>query len=172
MNTTAQTPDLEVQASDEIKEAAIAKSIDDVIAEYGFAIQASFDPTYMRPTFMYTVGLTDHIGAELVAVCEAEVMALHKLFNTAAQLAIIDGPQCLNKEYEIGLLLDGETPHIGEIVDVSDRPELDELITVKRGDVKAVYQLYIGDDNNRLPGDPQYNEDWIYDLSTVVAKPE
>lgn len=146
-------------------------SLDDVIAEFGFAIQASFDPTYMRPTFMYSVGLSDHIGAELVAVCEADVMALHKIFNAAAQQAIADDHTCLNKEYEIGLLLDGVTPHMGEIVDVTGRPELDELIKVKRGEVTKFYQLYIGDEDNRYPGDPRYNDDWIYDLSTVVEQP-
>lgn len=160
--------DAVIDINDGLKNERIMDAVKEVIAEYGFAIQGVFHPGTVKPSYLYTVGLTDTLGAEVIVVAEADIMALHPLINSAVQQAIANDDSEFMQEYGVGTLIDGVTPMKADFVEVTNHPAIPHLVVQRVGDVKRVFQLSLADENNLLPGEEGYNEEWVQDLEAAL----
>lgn len=170
MTTPEQKDEIKPLSDEQLSQ--IDESLRQTIKEYGFAIMGFQDINGTKPSYLYTVGLCETLGGEVILVGDAEIKSLHPLFNSAIQQAIAAEDDEFQDQYTLGTLLDGETPLDGDFVEVTERPEIDELIKHRVDDFKRVWQLTIADEKGKLPGEEGYNEDWVYDLSTVVDQPK
>ena len=124
--------------------------IDRMISEYGYAIMGVLG----NNTVCYTVGLTPILGYELVVSLPANPNVIHIIIND-----FISEQKENNDVSGIkypGMFKDG-TPLRGKLEDVSDEIDVLNVIAARRCEVNKVYQLYLADENNLLPGEAGYN---------------
>lgn len=125
-------------------------NIDNMISEYGYAIVGVLGNNMV----CYTVGLTPILGYELVVSLPANPRVIHIIMNgfIAKQK---ENNDVSGIKYP-AVFKDGTTLR-GKLEDVSDEIDILNVITVRRCEVNKVYQLYLADENNLLPGEAGYN---------------
>ena len=125
-------------------------NIDNMISEYGYAIVGVLGNNVV----CYTVGLTPILGYELVVSLPANPSVIHIIMNDfiAEQK---ENNDVSGIKYPAAFK-DG-TSLRGKLEDVSDEIDILNVITVRRCEVNKVYQLYLADENNLLPGEAGYN---------------
>lgn len=159
------------------------KSIDEykadmakLIKSHGFAMQGVFDPDG-GPSFCYTVGAVEKVGAEFVCIATVSINSLHGILNPIVYEILKTGK--INTDvFSIGLLRNSEEELRGKFVNVTDHFEIERSVTVRVCDFSdeqlmdiyghtniptdfKIYQLLIADKNNILPDEPGYDQGFI-----------
>lgn len=131
----------------------ITEELKKQIEQYGYTFCAVFDDRGKHPNFIYSIAATKTFGVEIITVGELNHQSLHGLIQAflhtytkpTTGIFTIEGMQI-----KIGNKL--ESLRV-EVTDVTGEKWLDDNITNRSDDYEKVYQLYFGDQNNKLPSD-------------------
>lgn len=144
--------------------------VDKKIAEHGHFIQGVFDPEGKEPNIAYTVGLEEKLGAELIVIAGVDISILHEIVNDVAgqllsESTITEGKRTAssmtvaNGNGDLRINLVRAAPNSAEAARIKVRPKSHYGVPPK-----AVYQIFLGDEQNKLPGEEGYNDSFIQTL--------
>ena len=135
--------------------------IDERVAKHGFAIQGVFAVKDDSPSFAYTYGLSKAAvpGVELICVCKINVNAISNIvFEVTNELMKTPNHDIAVLESNkpcIGYLANGEELRYN-IVELTDEDH-EHCCRLNTGTIQKVYQIFIGDAKNLLPGEEGYD---------------
>ncbi len=128
------------------------RSIEEIIEKHGYAVIGVMS----SPSVLYTVGLTDILGYEMVAVTRGSIQTLTGLMNIAID-ELKKNPDHQLIKHAAASLSDGSDVRVK--IEVISNENILEYIAKRTCDVKVVVQFFIADKNNILPGESGYDYD-------------
>lgn len=122
------------------------------LEKFGFAFGGVFDNETDQPNFIYTIGVTKKIGAELIIVGNSVINMLHGIMDHVVHKGYNKAGIYQLEDFRV--IVDGVEEHARiELVDISDQLWIDECILSRTDDFKQVFQIYFGDLENKLPSE-------------------
>lgn len=132
-------------------------AVDHAIEQHGYAVQSVFTQDN-KPAFAYTIGLTEEVGFELMALAGHDHDLLAHVVGSYADLAKAHAHIEMERNDIIKM---AATPGYGvrtKCIPIDARVATADFVKQTRGDVKRVYQILIGDRNNLFPGEQGYSK--------------
>ena len=122
------------------------------LEKFGFTFCGVFDNETDQPNFIYTIGITKKIGAELIIVGNGVINMLHGIMDHVVHKGYNKAGIYQLEDFRV--IVDGVEEHARiELVDISDQLWIDECILSRTDDFKQVFQIYFGDLENKLPSE-------------------
>lgn len=134
-------------------------AVDRAIEQHGYAVQSVFAQDD-KPAFAYTIGLTEEVGFELMALAGYDHELLAHLVGSYADLA--KAHEHIEQERNDVIEM-AATPGYGvrtKCIPVEARVATADFVKQTRGDVVRVYQILIADKNNLFPDEQGYSKTW------------
>lgn len=152
----------------EIAREMIGIMADRNIARVGWSIQG-VGAGEGFPMYAYTIGLAGKTGYELVCVASIGFDNQMLVLNETAQLGVDQG-LVLNQPFELkGVKVNGGQNLRAEVIDVTG-PEALKHVLDKRSQTGKIYQVLLGDADNRVPSELTEPSAFIQPLLTSVAR--
>ena len=134
------------------------------IEKGGFTVQC----VTSDPALVYTVGLSIDTGIELACQASIDMKILYQVVNEAALVIKEKGlvEEMVSAQYKVG-----EENLRVKLVLVENKDKLVDNVTLGMGNSKwldkrpeSIYQVFVGDEGNKLPGEEGYNERFVQEF--------
>lgn len=127
--------------------------------ENGFVVNGVFSTTEGEPSFAYTEGLGVVNDGELILVAPIKTEEIHHIINS-----VVLHNQSIGKVNNTVFSSPDFKLHSGEALRLSIVQVTNEQACIRYGKLHPLYQLFIGDKNNLLPGEEGYDVNFKQDI--------
>lgn len=134
------------------KRFTVAPMFHEKLKENGYTFCGVFDNTGKTPNFVYSIGLTQKLGVELLVMGNIPVNPMYAILHDFIEFT--KGLPVEGYHFSGGMQvnINGEKKALRiHVKDVTGEEWLDDVILNRTPDFNKVYQIYFGDVNNQLP---------------------
>ena len=136
------------------KEFTIAPMFHEKIKENGFTFCGVFDNTGETPNFVYSINLTEKLGAELVVLGNLPIDPMYAILHSFIEVTKGLPVEGMHVSDAMMVSVDGDNKPLRLYVkEVTGETWLDDVVLNRCPKFNKVYQIYFADKYNGLPTD-------------------
>ena len=136
------------------KEFTIAPMFHEKIKENGFTFCGVFDNTGETPNFVYSINLTEKLGAELVVLSNLPIDPMYAILHSFIEVTKGLPVEGMHVSDAMMVSVDGDNKPLRLYVkEVTGETWLDDVVLNRCPKFNKVYQIYFADKYNGLPTD-------------------
>lgn len=140
----------------------VEEHVQKLINYYGFAVIGVFDDKGQADNALYTVGLSNILGYELMVVTPGRIESAHILLNDLVKsLKNKNEPELVT--HADAVLSDGSLLR-AKIEDITHIKEAHDIVTMRSCEVTKIMQFVLADSKNLLPGEDGHDPVWSQNL--------
>lgn len=131
--------------------------------EYGFSVNGVFSTTAGEPSFAYTCELGSINDGELILVAPIKTEEIHQIINSVVlhnrSIGKLNNTVFSSPDFKL---------HSGETLRLKVVQVTNDQARMRYGKLYPLYQLFIGDKNNLLPGEDGYDVNFKQDIKHTL----